>query len=129
MVEGRWHTLGERMVYFGASAAIVVLERLVHTIRHSLPEDLRLGYFEIPGNVSQVKVEDFSALSPNWIHDKDATRRIGGRWWRESSSCLLIVPSAILPEESNVILNPGHPEAGGLRLVRERPFSFDPRLI
>jgi RES domain-containing protein len=127
--DGRWHTLGERVVYFGGSAAIVVLERLAHTDPDLLPGDLRLARFEFPAPVLETKVEEFATLPASWNQDENATRRIGGRWRRQGSSCLLTVPSAILPEESNFVLNPEHPDAKRLRLVRERPFTFHPRLI
>ncbi|HEX7361056.1 MAG TPA: RES family NAD+ phosphorylase [Bryobacteraceae bacterium] len=127
--DGRWHRRGERVVYFGASAAIVVLERLAHTDPDLLPADLRLACFELSRAISPIKVEQVSPLPEDWIQDEAATRRIGGDWWRERLSPLLIVPSAILPEESNYVLNPQHAAATPLRLIHERPFSFDPRLI
>ena len=126
---GRWHTRGLPVVYFGASAAIVVLERLAHTDPDLLPKDLRLAHFEFPEAISGTKVEALAPLPTDWFQDEQATRRIGGQWWRERSSCLLVVPSAILPEESNLVLNPQHPDATSLRLISERPFTFDPRLI
>jgi RES domain-containing protein len=126
--DGRWHTRGERVVYFGATAAIVVLERLAHTDPDLLPIDLRLACFECPERVASIKV-DVSLLSENWVRDELATRRIGGQWWRGNASPLLLVPSAILPEESNYVLNAQHPDAKSLHLIRERPFIFDLRLI
>ena len=68
-------------------------------------------------------------LPANWNQDEDATRQIGSQWRQLGSSCLLAVPSAILPEEDNFVLNPEHLDAQRLRLVRERSFSFDSRLI
>jgi RES domain-containing protein len=131
--DGRWHTRGERVVYFGATAAIVVLERLAHTDPDLFPADLRLASFEfmetISNVISSIRAEDISPLPENWVRDENATRRIGGQWWRERSSPLLLVPSAILPEESNYLLNAQHPGAKSLQLIRERPFTFDPRLI
>jgi RES domain-containing protein len=126
--DGRWHTRGARVVYFGASAAIVVLERLAHTDPDLLPTDLRLASFEFPQTVSFIKADEISALPENWIQDENATRRIGGQWWRERSSPLLVVPSAILPEEFNYVLNAQNAEAKSLQLIRERRFTFDPRL-
>jgi RES domain-containing protein len=127
--DGRWHTRGERVVYFGATAAIVVLERLAHTDPDLLPTDLRLAGFESSNTISSIRVEDISHLPENWVHDEKATRRIGGQWWRERSSRLLLVPSAVLPEEFNYVLNAQHPDAKWLRLIRERPFTLDPRPI
>src|SRR5580658_10830404 len=98
---GRWHTLGERVVYFGGSAAIVVLERLAHTDPDLLPDDLQLARFDFAGPVLDTKVEEFTDLPANWRQDENATRRIGGQWRSRGSACLLAVPSAILPEERN----------------------------
>ena len=117
------------MVYFGASAAIVVLERLAHTDPDLLPQDLRLAHFEFSGGTPPTKAEEVSPLPADWFQDASVTRRIGDAWLREGATCFLAVPSAILPEESNFVMNPQHPDAKSLRLVRERPFSFDPRLL
>src|SRR5215831_8659067 len=124
--EGRWHTRGERVVYFGASAAIVVLERLAHTDPDLLPTDLQLACFQLPETISSINAGKIRALPENWIQDENATRRMGGQWRRECSSPLLVVPSAVLPEESNYVLNPQHPDAKLLHLIRQRPFAFDP---
>ena len=129
LADGRWHARGELAVYFGASAAIVVLERLAHADPDVLPDDLRLGHFEFSKPVRTIAVDDLAALRDDWIRTEDATRRIGGQWLRDGSSCLLTVPSAILPEESNFVFNPQHNDAQWLQLVRERPFTFDSRLI
>jgi RES domain-containing protein len=126
--DGRWHSLGERVVYFGGSAAIVVLERLAHTDPDLLPNDLQLASFEFSDPVPRTQVEEFAALPPNWQRNENATRAIGASW-RCGSSCLLEVPSAILPEERNFMLNPDHPDARRLKLVQHRRFTFDPRLI
>ena len=125
--DGRWHTRGELVVYFGGSAAIVVLERLAHTDPDLLPDDLRLAEFEFSGAVSEFGAE--GELAEDWTQDESATRKIGARWRRKRAASLLRVPSAILPEEANFIFNPRHPEAGLLRLIREREFRFDIRLI
>lgn len=126
---GRWHHRGERIVYFGSSAAIVILERLAHTDPDLLPEDLVLARFETPSTVSETRVEDVSSLPANWTHAEAKTRGIGTKWLRSASSCLLAVPSAIVPEESNFVLNAQHPDASLLKLVRERRFAFDSRLL
>jgi len=88
--DGRWHALGERVVYFGASAAIVVLERLAHADPDLLPADLRLARFEFSEPVLETKVEELASLPANWTQDANATRRIGGQWRLQGSSCLLV---------------------------------------
>lgn len=54
--------------------------------------------------------------------------RYGSAWLRRSRSAVLEVPSAIVPSESNYLLNPNHPEFPLLRIGRARPFTFDPRM-
>jgi RES domain-containing protein len=127
--DGRWHRQGELVVYFGASAAIVVLERLAHINPDLLPNDLRLGQFDFATPDHAVQVSAFARLPDDWIQKEPTTRKIGNRWLRARSSCLLAVPSAVLPEETNYVFNPRHAAANSLRLIRERQFSFDPRLI
>jgi RES domain-containing protein len=101
MANGRWNTRGEPVVYFGGSAAIVVLERLAHTDPDLLPDDLEIARFEVPETIVESRVEEIAPLPADWILDETVTRRIGSQWRQQSASCLLRVPSAILPEESN----------------------------
>jgi len=122
--DGRWHKQGERVVYFGGSPAIVVLERLAHTDADLLPNDLRLARFEFSEPVLVTKVEDFASLPARWDKDENVTRKIGSQWRQQGASCLLSVPSAILPEGRNFVLNPEHSDSQRLRLVHQRPFAF-----
>lgn len=123
---GRWHKQGELAVYFGATAAIAVLEKLAHTDADLLPGDLRLGLFHFPAPIAAALAEP---LPENWTNLQPWSQQIGTEWLRARSACLLPVPSAILPEESNYLFNPRHPDAQSIVLVRERPFAFDPRLL
>jgi RES domain-containing protein len=126
---GRWHRRGQRVVYFGNTAAIVVLERLAHLDPDLLPNDLRLGSFTFDIDVPVRNVADIAQLEEGWTHNEDHTQRLGAEWISEGKGCVLVVPSAILPEESNLVLNPRHPRAGSLRQMSERRFRFDARLI
>lgn len=129
MAGGRWHTLGRRAVYFGATPAIVVLEKLAHIDPDLLPDDLRLGCFEFGKPVHPAKIEERSPLPDNWTSNEAETQALGTDWLRTGSTCLLKVPSVLLPEESNYVLNPQHEDAQHLHRVNERPFSFDARLV
>jgi RES domain-containing protein len=122
--DGRWHARGDLVVYFGGTAAICVLERLAHTDPDLLPADLRLARFEFSG-----PVENCATLPHDWERNEKATRAIGAKWRQAAASCMLAVPSAILPEELNFVFNPKHADAHGLRQISERPFRFDARLI
>ena len=56
-------------------------------------------------------------------------RRLGQAWASVRDTLVLDVPSAIIPEERNVLINPRHPDASDVTVERERPFTFDPRLF
>lgn len=121
---GRWHELGTRVVYFGASAAIVVLEKLAHIDPAILPADLILTRFE--GDIS---VEDVESRNAVGIADLAQTRARGELFFQQKKTCLLRAPSVILPEEYNYVLNPLHPEAGKIQAAESRRFVFDGRLL
>jgi len=53
---------------------------------------------------------------------------IGERWLRPSTSVVLSMPSAVMPNERNFVLNPAHPDFGELTIHSSEPFSFDPRM-
>jgi RES domain-containing protein len=121
---GRWHEMGSRVVYLGAGAAIVVLEKLAHIDPAILPADLILARFE--GDLSVADVTD-AELGDVW--NLTQTRQRGEAFLKGQSSCILRVPSAVVPEEHNLVFNPLHPEANALQLVYSRRFSFDGRLL
>jgi len=118
---GRWHALGRRVVYFGATPAIVVLEKLAHVDPTALPADLLLGRFAGEPSVESVTDLDLTDLA--------ACRARGELFLGAARACALRVSSAVLPEETNYLVNALHPEAAKIRLVSQRSFLFDERLV
>lgn len=125
---GRWHSQGRPVTYFGATAAIVVLEKLAHLDPALLESDLMLGEFEGELSIEDAWPPELDSL-PFDLGDLVSTRHVGDEWLAGKSSCLLRVPSILLPEELNLVFNPVHPDAGKISLIRERAFTFDGRLI
>jgi RES domain-containing protein len=124
---GRWSELGHRVVYFSDTPSLAVLEKLVHLDPDFIGENYLLGAFEV--DVRIAVVEDLMELHVNWISDLAATAACGARWLVHGSGGLLSVPSAIVPEQRNFLLNPRHREAMQLRPAHERSFQFDIRLF
>lgn len=89
-----------------------------------LPADLILARFE--GDVS---VEELLAGEANDITDVVQTRARGEKFFNEQKACVLRVPSVVLPEEYNYVLNPLHRDAAKICLVESRHFAFDGRLL
>jgi RES domain-containing protein len=126
---GRWNPVGLPALYCGASIAICALEKFVHVGQAPLPP-LVLVELEIPER-STVYSPAMSELPSGWDDLPTSTSaQAFGRVWLEQGELLAMrIPSAVLPEESNVILNPRHPDFQYVQMAVVRPFSFDQRMF
>lgn len=126
---GRWHAKGQRVVYAASSLALAALEVFVHLKRAHAA--IRWVMFEIviPDEVA-VEVRAKARLPRGWRSEPPiaAAMRIGTDWLRAGRSAVLRVPSAIIPSESKLLLNPLHADFRKLRPGKARPFEFDARL-
>lgn len=124
LTSGRWHKRGSRVVYFGASPGVVILEKLAHIDPVTLPSDLVLARFE--GTVSMDEIMSGEVTD---LNDLAQTQTRGERFLKEGKAAILRVPSVIVPEEYNLMLNPLHPEAAHIQPAEYREFKFDARLL
>lgn len=126
---GRWTPRGQPVVYASQSISLAVLEYALNYKRHGwLPASV-LARALIPAEV-RIKSVPASVLPDNW-RDPDppiALREIGEHWLRRAETVCLQVPSAIVPDESNYLLNPAHPDFRRLTIGAAEPFQFDRRL-
>ena len=123
---GRWNSEGTAMIYLAGSLALATLEQLAHLSR----TDLLKGQFmrfrvEIPRHA--ILELDEEALPSEWASNPEATRPLGDRWTQAEDSLALRVPSAIVPEESNYLVNPRHPNMDDLQIGDPEPYVFDKR--
>lgn len=127
---GRWNEPGTAVVYASAHLSLAALEVLVHLDVDLVPGDLTAYEIEVPEGLDLEEVST-SQLPDGWDRAARSTacRAFGEQWVQERRGAVLLVPSAVVPEERNVLLNPAHPEAAGIRVVRSRPFVFDARLL
>ena len=127
---GRWNGPGTPVVYTAGSLSLAALELLVHLNPDRLPEDLIAYGVDVPDGLA---VEEVAAtnLPDGWDRRAEVPqlRRIGEDWAASAKTAALSVPSAVIPEERNVLLNPRHPAADEIRVAYHRPFDFDPRLF
>jgi RES domain-containing protein len=128
---GRWNSRGQRALYTSRHLSLSVLEAYVNIppeLRDELPE-LRAVQISIPDDagtlhVSRQQLDDLLA-GPN---ARGACRDIGDRWIERNAELVLDVPSVLVPEESNLIVNPAHPRMPEVKILSARAFHFDPRL-
>ena len=126
---GRWNHPGIAMVYTAETRSLAALEILVHLGSSDLLQKYLL--FEVGVDESLVTRVEAGRLPKNWRADPppDKLRAIGDDWVLSASSAVLQVPSALIPGESNFLLNPGHPDFPRVRIGKPLPFDFDSRLI
>lgn len=128
---GRWNRKGLAMVYCSRSVALAVLETVVHLGQEGLPLNRFLVEIDIPDPLWDARqAVDKHSAPGGWdaIPAGTASISFGSNWLGSVSSALLEVPSVIVPEESNVLLNPLHPDASaiGSRIVRR--WQYDQRI-
>jgi RES domain-containing protein len=129
---GRWNPAGLQALYTSEHLSMSVLEVYVHLppqMRDVLPV-LTAVQISVPDSAGMMRVttERLTELlaTPDPLA---ACRAIGAAWIGRSVDLVLQVPSVIVPEETNFVLNPAHPHMGEVKIVSTRPFRFDPRLM
>ena len=128
LVSGRWHTKGRPVVYCTLNPSTALLETLVHMEIDSedRPERFQVLKIEGPDTVSQERIK---ALPSDWADDLGVTQSLGDKWLSEERSLLLAVPSVLVPETWNVLMNPRHLEANQLKIALTYDHAFDVRFF
>jgi len=126
---GRWNEKRVPVIYAAQSRALAALESLVHFPIVLAPRDLSICQITLPDDVPVTKLRK-SALPDDWKANppEAGTMQIGTKWALAGKTLLLIVPSVVVPDENNVLINPQHRD---FRRIKKRiePFEFDPRLL
>lgn len=125
----RWNSKGTRMVYTAENRALAMAEVMVHLPLHLLPPDFVIIEIEILSNsFTTLKPE---LLGPGWntFAGQSITRRLGDQFIMDQEFLFMRVPSAVVPGEFNVIINPAHPEMNLVQIIDIQSFPFDIRLF
>lgn len=126
---GRWNHSGTPLVYTSWTLSLCALEYFVHLEPAMAPRSLVAIRAEIPADLRIESLEP-SELPPDWrtYPAPDSLKDLGTAWARKQEAAALSVPSAVIPHERNVLLNPAHPDFGRIRIHPAEPFAFDPRM-
>lgn len=126
---GRWNPIGIAMVYASEHLSLAALEVRVHIDKTSLQK----RYKRIAIRFSEDLVETLSnrILPKNWKHEPPPPnlQQIGANWVESGKSVILAVPSVIIPDERNFLINPRHPNFSKLKIDAPADFTFDQRLF
>ena len=125
----RWHTSGSRIVYLAETPAGALIEIFVHLeLKESeLPRFYSLMKVAAPDSVSIETLE--IPATDDWKRLPLVTQGLGDKWLRSKRTALARVPSAIMPNTWNYLLNPEHPHAAVIKIVETMRAEFDPRLL
>ena len=126
---GRWSSVGTRLSYAAVNRSLCILEYLAHIDPLFLPDDLVIATLEIPEDLASLRTPP---LPPEWKQypAPPSLREIGDSFVLEGQAALLFLPSVLVPEEQNILINPAH--ADFAEMVWRQPlvpFSYDGRLL
>lgn len=127
---GRWNSKGAPVVYCSTSIALATLETVHYLRGGGLPFNRYLVRIAIPDVVWNAR-QVLDPFPGGWdaIPAGLSGKRAGDGWIAAGKSALLLVPSVIVPDEYNVLLNPRHADAAAITASTVRRWSYDPRFF
>lgn len=127
----RWNHPGEHVSYAASSIALAAWETRAHFGAGSaLPWNRFLVQIDVPDKVwaARQTLKRPPPVGWNALPESGTSRQLGSAWLRVGASALLVVPSVIIEEENNVLINPAHADIGHITATKLRRFIFDPRV-
>lgn len=127
---GRWSSPGVRLAYASEHLSLAMIEYFVHLDRDDPPPDLVVAAADVPDDVSRVNVSP-ARLPANWRQTPAPVElaAIGDRFARRQRDAILVVPSALAPDEANWLMNPDHPDFRRVLILPTEPFAYDARFF
>ena len=125
----RWNPNDIEVIYAASSRSLACLENAVHRSQAGLSQLFITIIIDCPDSLKK-EIISLDELPNDWKQfDRMAyTQRLGERWIRENKTAILQVPSSIIEEEVNYLLNPNHKDFGQIKAVKIQPFVFDERI-
>jgi RES domain-containing protein len=125
---GRWNSPGVAVVYSSQHKSLAALELLVHR-DPTRPNRFTAFLFQFPESL--IETVPLRGLPEDWRQEPPppSAQQIGDAWMKESRSAVLAMPSIIIPEELNYVLNPAHRDFRKITIGKPQDFAFDARLL
>lgn len=128
---GRWHKKGNLVIYTSEHASLAAWEKIVHVASvENLPDGFMLIKIELPETIVIQEVPK-KVFVKGWDSFPFANETVdyGTSFLKAKEHLALKVPSVIIPDEYNIILNPLHPDIRHCRIISMKPFTFDRRAL
>ena len=131
-ISNRWNFDREFVIYAGSSRSLATLELVVHRNAVQLADAYKMMVIDVSPDkrvITEIKSAD---LPSNWrtVDAYSALQAIGSKWYQQNKSLLLKVPTAIIVEEHNYLINTNHPDFKAcVNLVGTEDYFWDQRLL
>ena len=125
---GRWNLPGHPAIYTAENISLAVLEILVNTDKNYIPPSYFLLKLQVPDSLP-FKLITQASLKEKWYTDFEYAQFIGSNFLESGKEAMLKIPSAIVKEEYNFLLNPAHADFNKITIKESTPFDLDIRLL
>lgn len=118
------------MLYFSENLSLSLLEIIVHVNYAELSLDYSFVEVEIPDSSIKI-IQSVDFIRPKWSTEEAVNQLqiLGSNWLKKKENLAMRVPSAVMPQESNILVNPLHKDIGELKITKIDKMDFDPRLL
>jgi RES domain-containing protein len=124
---GRWNPAGISALYASENISLCILEILARADKYTSPDSYTIISIETPQtDMYEIQLQKLKA---SWQHDLDYTQWIGAEFFNNNQSLILKVPSAIVPQEHNLLVNPLHAEFKKVKVIKTELLELDKRLL
>ncbi len=128
MFGSRWNSKGVRLLYTSQFISLCILESMVHLKRKEIPLTQYLLHIELPDSKEIAEISH-KKIKKNWHREFEYTQWIGDQFIQNNHALVLKVPSAIVQEENNFLLNPLHADFKKIKIISSELLELDKRLI
>jgi RES domain-containing protein len=128
----RWNLAGQMVLYTGSSRSLSTLELVVHRGAIQLKEKYRVMVISVADEDHLVRQVQLRELPRNWrtMAAYPILQQIGSGWYTKQGSLVLKIPSAVITQEYNYLINVTHPDFGNkVNLIRTEGYFWDDRLF
>jgi RES domain-containing protein len=128
-IPGRWNSAGNKVIYASESIPVAFLENMVRRQGVGFNDDFKIMIIELPDQFPPNEVQE-SDLGTTWRdpYDYSGCQPVGDHWYNMLQSLSLKVPSAVMPEAYNFVINTLHPQFTRVKLVAVTNLVPDPRI-
>ena len=124
----RWNSRGNFVIYTAGSRSLACLENLVHRSGEMCSKQYKVMLIEIPDSINMEEIL-LKSLDIDWknLTNFSYCQSIGTKWLIAGKAAVLKVPSIIIEQEYNYLINAQHADFKKIKLIRDEDFGFDAR--